>query len=347
MCATKLSSIVIQRISIKMKLISHIIESEEEKKEQMEDFDSFFAHISMEVLIEKLRKYERVKHSITDQNIKKFFSDIFMIDLPGDFAFCILSLTSFTFKENGHFFRVRRLTEELRNQIEKRNINDSELWEPPVECAYRGRVNAEGQQYLYVSEANLDICVAEARIEENDDFILINYRNIEPFTVVGIGFDSINQISSAETKDKIKLISDSINRIFLSDEENTYIYSNYIANHFCNFGKEGLSYPSVRSTKGMNICLQLAVKNKLEIHTVLVCRYVPRMSRRYHFFHTFEYTNGTGKYHFDWVREENSESLRIFKKTFINSQELIENDQTTDSDRNKTEIISKFIEKDL
>ncbi|NUG71557.1 RES domain-containing protein [Acinetobacter bereziniae] len=327
-----------------MMLNSKIVDNEDEKKREWNELNKFFSSISLDDLKSKIRKYHDKKESIIENDVKNFFDDIFMIDLPGGFSFTSFNLTSFDFMATGKLFRVRAMTEELKDQLGQEKININELWEPPKKNAYQGRVNAEGQQYLYVSEANLDICVAEARIKENEFFILIVYQIVESFSVTGIGFDHDNPLPDPETNAKMQLISNAIKEIFLNTAENSYIYSNYIANHLCDFDMAGWSYPSVQSGKGMNICLKLTEKDKLKINTVLVCKYLPKLKERYHFFKTFEFIDGNQKCYCDWDSGDKSESKRIvFKETFIDPTLVKNNDRTTDEDRKKITFIEKYI----
>lgn len=327
-----------------MILNSKVVDNEDEKKRECAEINNLFSYISLDDLKKKINKYHDKKQSITEKDIKNFFDDIFMIGLPGGFSFTSFNLTSFDFMASGKLFRVRAMTEDLLDQIGQENININELWEPPKKNAYQGRVNAEGQQYLYVSEANLDICVAEARIKEEDFFILISYQIVENFSITGIGFDHDNPLPDLEANKKMQLISNKIKEIFLNTTENSYLYSNYIANHLCNFDMAGWSYPSVQSDKGMNICLKLTEKDKLKINTVLVCQYLPKSQERYHFFKTFEFIDGNQKCYCDWDLEDKSESKRIvFQKTFINPALVKNNDRTTDEDRNKITFIEKYL----
>lgn len=341
----KLSKHIIR--NAKMILNSKVVDNEDEKQKEWNELNNFFNHISLDDLRNKIRKYDDIKKSISKNDVKAFFDDILMIDLPEGFSFTSFKLQTFSFMEHGKFFRVRSLTEELSDQIKNGKIDIGELWEPPKDYANLGRVNAEGQQYLYVSEADLDICVAEARIREEEYFILINYEIIEPITVTGIGFDHDDLIPNPETKEKMELISNVVKKIFLNTEENSYIYSNYIANNLCNFDMAGWSYPSVQSKKGMNICLKLTEKKKLKINTVLVCQYLSKLKKQYKFFHTFEFIDGNQKCYCDWESGDNSESKRIlYQETFLNTALEKNNNRTTDEDRKKITFIDKLIYSD-
>ncbi|WP_288382275.1 RES domain-containing protein [uncultured Acinetobacter sp.] len=319
-----------------------ILKTDEQKKLFSLELDIFFSVISVKKLKDKIAAFQVKKD---DQSPENFWKSI-CISLPLEFSFISDSLKNFSFKKGGHLFRVRKLTDQLREQISKGRIEESELWEPPIKYAYRGRVNRENEPYLYVSESNLDICVSEARLKENDEFLLISYEVLSPLEVTGIGFksDLDNLEISSSTKKKINILNTAIRKIFLKDSVNAYVYSNYIANDLYNF-RNGWAYPSVQSNKGKNICLKLSEKKKLKVHTLITGIYRPNDRCRYIFKEAFDITDDRQICYSYLENEEKDSFLRVWHKTFIDPKDKKPNDESSVDDKSQLIVMDKIFSK--
>lgn len=316
-----------------------ILKTDDQKMLFNLELDIFFSVISVKELKNKIATFQVKKG---DQSPENFWKSI-CISLPLEFSFISDSLKNFSFKKGGHLFRVRKLTDQLREQISKGRIDESELWEPPIKYAYRGRINRENESYLYVSESNLDICVSEARLTENDEFLLISYEVLSPLDVVGIGFKSdldALEISSS-TKKKMNILNTAIRKIFLKDSVNAYVYSNYIANDLYNF-RNGWAYPSVQSNKGKNICLKLSEKKKLKVHTLITGIYRPNDTCRYTFNKAFEIIDDQQICYSYLNNEEKDSFLRVWHKTFIDPKLKKPNDESTAEEKSQLTVVDKL-----
>ena len=316
-----------------------ILKTDEQKKLFSLELDIFFSVISIKKLKDKITAFQANKD---DQSPGNFWKSI-CISLPEEFSFISDSLKTFSFKKGGHLFRVRKLTDQLREQISNGRIEESELWEPPIKYAYRGRVNRENESYLYVSESNLDICVSEARLTENDEFLLISYEVLSPLDVVGIGFksDLDNLEISSSTKKKMNILNTAIRKIFLKNSVNAYVYSNYIANDLYNF-RNGWAYPSVQSNKGKNICLKLSEKKKLKVHTLITGIYRPNDTCRYTFNKAFEIIDDQQICYSYLNNEEKDSFLRVWHKTFIDPKLKKPNDESSAEEKSQLTVVDKL-----
>lgn len=305
------------------KFIEHLKKGEVMNHQVINDADKLmelsFSKISIDSLNEKIKLFDATSD---DLGIKELINLLY-IELPGGFRASSLLLRSDTFEKGSHFFRVRKLTDDIVEQINKGEIDESELWEPPLEYVKQGRVNEEKKQYLYISDSDLDICVAETKLQEGDYFLLISYENLSNINTLGIGFDPLPNflILSPETKKKLVILTEAINKTFLSNSDTAYKYSNYIAKHLDFEEKDGWSYPSVQFVDDdkKNICLRLSVKDKLKIDSLLVCSYHTDKKEKYRFHCAIEVINGKQKrYIYDpSLNNENNENFkRVVTNTF-------------------------------
>lgn len=273
------------------------------------------------ISVRQLKKRIKLLNTSTSSVVEKFeeFTNSIWIELPFEFRANVALLGSGYF--SGYFFRVREITEKLKCQIKNGKINEDELWEPPSFIVNSGRTNELGESYLYVSDPNLDICIAETRLKENDKFLLISYKIITPINVLQIGFKQDFQklketlsLNSEELK-KVKLITQAIRKNFLKNSDDAYEYSNYIAKLYDTKFKEGWAYPSVQRKEGKNICLKREGTNKLEISTLLTGGYYPsNPSNRYRFYEAIEFIDGEQKI-YDAVKDFSS-FKKVVDKTF-------------------------------
>lgn len=144
-------------------------------------------------------------------------------------------------------FRCRPLKEEPDVYLEQ------DFWEPPKKFVRSGRLNGEEEQMLYLAVNNPTTAIREARASLSDKFILIFYRAKTDLVVGEIGWDIKSPI--------VKLM----NKIFSKPGDGIYKVSNQIAKTIYNFDNDGWCYPSVQHQDGINFCLNLEAKHKLEL----------------------------------------------------------------------------------
>lgn len=319
-----------------MKTIRSEIQRNSQEHREFEVFLSkIFSAVNYKNLVKKAKQIDF--EEVTDLNIQKIFESIFLIP-KGQFSVSSFLLKEYEFKKSGNLFRVRKLTDELKKQLEGGFINNEELWEPPVEYAFRGRLNYEGYPYLYASEANLRTCLMEAKMQPNDEFILINYEFIDDTKLTGIGFDyDLSLISNINIRKKVELFSELIKRNFLRTQDDAYVYSNYIANDLCNYEK-GWAYPSVQVEGWMNVCLTKDEQSKLVVKRVFVCKL--KSDEELIFIKSFEFVNNEQKV-FDFDSED---FKRICSEAFIEDvEDFSSNDISTDEDKKLIIKLDKFI----
>lgn len=141
-----------------------------------------------------------------------------------------------------------------------RNVSDkkdsytyADFWEPPACYISQGRLNKANEQMLYVSCYDPETAILESRSDTGDSFILSFYRTVEELELTAVGFhhkDAINTFLSTH---------------FSKNGSGVYSISEKLAKHLYAMGDDGWIYPSVLKSSGVNVCLNLSSKHKLEL----------------------------------------------------------------------------------
>lgn len=223
---------------------------------------------SIKALKAKLNKIEYNVENLSEVELERELNDLLALDYKGEKA-CVYYTHLRNYAEKTVFYRARKINQET---LDKLSIND--FWEPPENLIQFGRLNKPQQQLLYISPDEPITPTHEARIKNNDFFLLTRYESTEPIVVKGIGFsESSSSSSSNSTKSnkKLDLITDCINRLFLRTGKLSYQISCHIAHNMLGIeGYDGWVYPSIMKPGGENICLKISSKKKLKIHSAAI-----------------------------------------------------------------------------
>ncbi|MGI3009799.1 RES family NAD+ phosphorylase [Vibrio parahaemolyticus] len=219
-------------------------------------------------------------------------------------------------------FRCRPLKEEPDVYIEQ------DFWEPPQKYVSSGRLNSEKEQMLYLAINNSETAVLEARASLSDKFILIFYRAKADLIVGEIGWDIKSPI--------VKLM----NKIFAKPGDGIYEVSNQIAKTIYNFDNDGWCYPSVQHEGGINFCLNLDAKPKLE---VIGASMYERVEGKRYLTAVFDLKdrNDIQKLN-DWHKENSlaKHTFELFQKTF---KESLASNKSAHAEQPKPRLTYKII----
>lgn len=171
-----------------------------------------------------------------------------------DIPHAVIPMSSSLYSRDTILFRVRKIASpEYQYTIQ-------DFWEPPKEVIRPGRLNQDGEQMLYCSVDNSRTALKEARINVGDTYIIIFYRVKDKISVNKIGFDLRTDI--------LKIV----NEFFGKSGEAAYKLSEKLAKMYKLDYCDGWIYPSVLHEKGINICLDLSAKTKLDLVAVHECK---------------------------------------------------------------------------
>lgn len=249
---------------------------------QRELIEGLFASIGIQQLEDQLGKLGGIDLGdleVDDESIYQSIKDCILLSY-GDLRLTAFPSGMISLFERNHLFRARGLT----------NVDDpltaSDFWEAPAKYVKHGRLNGPQQQFLYASNDPFTP-LQEAGIREGDFFLLTEYRIKGNLEVVTIGTDSTDAIAglSADTRKKLALVKNFIDKYFLSSQENAYRVSSILANRLHDFGPDGWSYPSVARRGAINFCLKLHSKDRLRIARAIVGKLIdgtPRCFRALH-----------------------------------------------------------------
>lgn len=180
-----------------------------------------------------------------------------------DISYTSMPMTLGTFTLDKKFYRVRKLKE-----IPK-TLKFLDFWEPPINNAFKGRLNAPQKPYLYISD-NIDAAQKETHVSLGDMYLLMIYQNIKNLELTEIGFKGDYKDFNKGCRIRHEFLAD----LFCTPNEYIYDISATLANKFVNLKKDGWCYPSIASQDGKskNICLNTSSKEKLELIGVFIFR---------------------------------------------------------------------------
>lgn len=272
--------------------------------------EGLFASIGTRQLEDQLEKLADIDLSgleVDDESIYQSIKDCILLPY-GELRLTAFPSGMISLCEGNRLFRARGIanTEEP--------LTASDFWEAPAKYVKQGRLNGPQQQFLYVSDDPFTP-LQEARIEEGGFFLLTEYRIEGNLEVITIGTGSMDTVTglSVDTRLKLKLVKDFINKHFLSSQENAYRVSSILANRLHDFGPDGWSYPSVARPSTTNFCLKLHSKDRLRIARALLGK---QIDGRIRCFQAFSVNDaGTVAKFTDWNIEP-SEAKNIYANIF-------------------------------
>jgi hypothetical protein len=224
--------------------------------------EGLFASIGTRQLEEQLEKLSGIDLSgleVDDESIYQSIKDCMLLPY-GELRLTAFPSGMICLCEGNRLFRARGIANA------EESLTASDFWEAPAKYVKHGRLNGPQQQFLYVSDDPFTP-LQEARIGEGDFFLLTEYRIEGNLEVITIGTGSTDAVAglSADTRQKLELVKDFIDKHFLSSQENAYRVSSILANRLHDFGPDGWSYPSVARPGATNFCLKLHSKERLRI----------------------------------------------------------------------------------
>ena len=236
-------------------------------KEYKKYIELAFSNIPIENFKAKLIELENVLPKLPEEETYSELKKAFLGKVNGVDSLCYVSHAR-EYKIGGFFYRVRKLEQPIKY------LEHSDFWEAPPKFIKYGRLNKPEQQLLYISPGEIETPKKEVGILEKDFFLIVRYEVLKPINVISIGFkDDTTDEFTADTNDKINLITEFINRMFLVNGKHAYKVSSVIAQDICEFENyDGWVYPSVAHKGGENLCLKLTAKNKLKVHSASICQ---------------------------------------------------------------------------
>lgn len=230
-------------------------------KKNISEFKKNYKNQPEDVSIEKLKDilfYEEKSIKISTTIDGNTFSD--------RSRFTNINMRINTLRAGSTLFRARKITENDMN-----NISYDSFFEPPVDIAKKGRANYEKQSLLYTGNV-FDSVLDEARINDDDLFIISAFSVIEDIDFTEIGFKT-NE-STTSKGDKIR--KSFIDKIFSTPDQHIYAISAIITNKIFNLEVDGWCYPSIISKhkcdiEPINYCMTTKSKRKIKLHHAFVC----------------------------------------------------------------------------
>lgn len=191
---------------------------------------------------------EKIDITFKSECIMKAF---YVPSLQETIRYAALPMAPKLYSKHAIFFRVRK----IESTEYKYNIND--FWEPPEDVIRPGRLNKNKEKMLYCSVNDVETALKEARINVGDTYIVVFYLLNDDISVNGIGFD--RQIDMLKT----------VNEYFGKSGDSAYKLSEKLAKNLYRLDHcDGWCYPSVLKENGINICLNLSAKDKLDLIAV-------------------------------------------------------------------------------
>lgn len=240
--------------------------------------ESPFKYISVSEIKAKISKFHQIDlRNITDNKLGEAISEVMNIEVDG------LKMHTFypsfgNYDTGARFYRIRPFPLDQNEMVQFSQIGA--YWNPPIEKVnYPGRLNKIHESLLYTS-TNPQTAMAELKIQNHQNFVLIIYETIRPIKVTIIGASNDIPILSKEDNKKFQLYNNFLREEFTkevpSGSEYLYRVSEFIAKCYFDLPPRDVQdawfYPSVASKGGYNICFRPEIaKESLKLVGALFC----------------------------------------------------------------------------
>lgn len=219
------------------------------------DFAAYLDQITILDLYKKIGAFKRL--DFQGMNSRTIMDAVYGVLMGPDGSFRLPVATSII-PAGTILYRARSLRKEDTSRPPSDVSKWTDIWEPPPEYAFAGRLNENSEPLLYTALVDQTVAIKEARIKAGVRFAMIRYVVLTEFKSSVLQWNADSTLSSANQQKMEKILS-FLNEIMSSSltSRGAYKVTAALTKDLGDYPEgEGWQYPSVASPGGINLCLK-------------------------------------------------------------------------------------------